>query len=64
MRCMATVMAMHGDVIRIVIKMQAIGERMWDDDIDGSDSSSANGEMLSYEEFRKKMGPGAAGGGG
>jgi calmodulin len=53
-----------GEELRIVMKMQAIGERMWDDDIDGSHSPSANGEMLSYEEFRKKFGPGAAGGGG
>ncbi len=53
-----------GEELRIVMKMLATGERMWDDDIDGSHSPSANGEMLSYEEFRKKLGPGAAGGGG
>jgi calmodulin len=52
--------------LRHVMKLQAIGERMWDDEIDGSDSPSADvlSTVLSFEEFRKKLGPGASGGGG
>jgi calmodulin len=50
--------------LRHFMKQKALGSRMWDDDIDGDDSPSADDGTMSYEEFVKKLSGDCARGGG